>query len=154
MEHPLNSISLKGNTTSSITLIDSPVVLLSSHLDLLLPAADPSAIVVLKCGGVGFQTVFSYKGNFSNYSSKDGILPCSNLSLVFDLSGGNGEAVYYEVTYVTSTSTSLIGSASSSPLYTQDSGNLSLGLALIITIISLAFVGFLFNNMTKKKPWS
>jgi len=45
----------------------------------------------------------------------------------------------------------LQGTASSSPLYTQDSGNLSLGLAIIIVILFLMVVGFMYNNMKQKK---
>jgi len=57
-------------------------------------------------------------------------------------------------TYFEATSTfSILGSASSSPIYTQDAGNLSIGLAILIVGMFLMVAGFIFNNMTSKKPW-
>lgn len=43
--------------------------------------------------------------------------------------------------------------ATSSPVYIQDSGNISIGLAIIIVMLSLMVVGFMYNNITRKKPW-
>ena len=43
--------------------------------------------------------------------------------------------------------------ATSTPVYIQDAGNLSLGVTIIIVLLFLMTVGFLFNNMTTKKPW-
>lgn len=46
------------------------------------------------------------------------------------------------------------GYASSTPLYIQDSGNISLGLAILITILSIVLIAFLKNNIIKKRKWS
>lgn len=48
---------------------------------------------------------------------------------------------------------SMCGNSTSSPCITQDSGNISLGLAIIIVVLFLMVVGFIFNNISKKKPW-
>jgi len=39
------------------------------------------------------------------------------------------------------------------PTFSQDRGNLSLGLGILITMLSLAFVGFIFNRISTKRPW-
>lgn len=43
--------------------------------------------------------------------------------------------------------------ASNTPVYIQDSGNISFALAILIFLVSLMFVGFLFNSIKTKKPW-
>lgn len=40
-----------------------------------------------------------------------------------------------------------------SPLITQDAGNISFALAILIVLMFLMVVGFMYNNLTKKKPW-
>jgi len=56
--------------------------------------------------------------------------------------------IYYQGKMLT-----YLGTASSSPIYVQDSGNISIGLGIITTILFLMVVGFMYNNMTRKKPW-
>lgn len=48
----------------------------------------------------------------------------------------------------------VIGYSSSSPIYIQDSGNLSFGLSVIITLMTFVFIAFIYNSFTKKKKWS
>lgn len=43
-----------------------------------------------------------------------------------------------------------VSNSSTSPLYTQDAGNLSLDFAILLTLCFIAFVSYLFNSMTKK----
>jgi len=45
------------------------------------------------------------------------------------------------------------GTATSSPFYIQDSGNLSFGLTILIVGMFLMVAGFMYNNLTRKKPW-
>lgn len=56
--------------------------------------------------------------------------------------------------YVTATSTSA-GDASTTPLYVAPDMNMSFGLMVIITIISIMFVAFIYNSnkSAQKKPW-
>jgi len=57
--------------------------------------------------------------------------------------------------YATETSPAEVSvlSATSSPVYTQDSGNISLGLAIIIALGFLMVAGFIYNNQKAKRPW-
>lgn len=45
------------------------------------------------------------------------------------------------------------GFSSSSPLYIQDSGNISFGLSVIIVLVMVAFTAYIYNAFNKKKPW-
>lgn len=49
--------------------------------------------------------------------------------------------------------TATVVSTSTSPLYVQDAGNLSFLLTILISLMFLMVVGFVYNNMTNKKPW-
>jgi len=51
------------------------------------------------------------------------------------------------------TTTATIANSSSSPFFTQDAGNLSFLLTILISLMFLMVVGFVYNNMTNKKPW-
>jgi len=46
------------------------------------------------------------------------------------------------------------GSSTSTPCYSQDSGNLTFALAILIVISFLMVTGFAYNSITSKKPWS
>lgn len=47
-----------------------------------------------------------------------------------------------------------VTSSTSTPIYSQDSGNLTFGLAILLVFVFLGFVGYLYNKFTpKKKPW-
>jgi len=43
--------------------------------------------------------------------------------------------------------------STSTPIYSQDLGTVSFELGVIIVGMFLMIVGFMFNNMTQKKPW-
>lgn len=49
--------------------------------------------------------------------------------------------------------TATVVSTSTSPLFVQDAGNLSFLLTILISLMFLMVVGFVYNNMTNKKPW-
>lgn len=46
-----------------------------------------------------------------------------------------------------------VGYSSSSPIYIQDSGNISFGLSVIIVLVMVAFTAYIYNAFNKKKPW-
>jgi len=49
--------------------------------------------------------------------------------------------------------TTYIGYASSSPLYFQDSGNLTFVMLIIVVFIFVAFAGYVFNHLFSKHSW-
>lgn len=51
------------------------------------------------------------------------------------------------------TTTATIANSSSTPFYTQDAGNVLFLLTILISLMFLMVVGFVYNNMTNKKPW-
>jgi len=70
------------------------------------------------------------------------------------LTSGVNVAVQYRQQDCYVTASSSYGLSTSSPFYTQDAGNLSFALGLIIVILFLAVIGFMFNSMTnKKRTW-
>ncbi len=46
-----------------------------------------------------------------------------------------------------------VANSSSTPFYTQDTGNILFLLTILISLMFLMVVGFVYNNMTNKKPW-
>jgi len=54
---------------------------------------------------------------------------------------------------VVTASSTPAGYSTSSVLYVQDSGNVSLGLSIIIVMMSIALVAYFFNSIKSKKPW-
>lgn len=76
----------------------------------------------------------------------------SGMALLFN-PGFNPLYPYLDLIVTPTPSASLCGSASTTPCYSQDSGNLSFGLAILIGFASLAFIGWIFNSMTRKKEW-
>lgn len=51
------------------------------------------------------------------------------------------------------TNTSISSISSSTPIFVQDAGNVSFLLTILISLMFLMVVGFVYNNMTDKKPW-
>lgn len=51
------------------------------------------------------------------------------------------------------TTTAVIANSSSTPLYVQDAGNVLFLLTILLCLMFLMVVGFVYNNMTNKKPW-
>jgi len=43
--------------------------------------------------------------------------------------------------------------ATSTPVYVQDAGNVSFALSILIGLVFIMVAGFMYNNMTSKKPW-
>ena len=60
----------------------------------------------------------------------------------------NGSTTTCIVTATSATST-VRGGATTSPLYIQDTGNISWGLSIIIFLLSFIFLGFVFNKFMK-----
>jgi len=112
-------------TTSTGTIPMAPSVLMSQN-------GSPSAFMV------------DLQGEFN------GRLPCrgdliaryDNETKSFSTSSID---VFFSVVYTEGIATSSI------PLSTQDAGNLSFALSIIIVIASLIFIGFIMNSITKKK---
>lgn len=78
------------------------------------------------------------------------------LTASFSSIGAKGGHIFY--TYVdrdTTTTRDPLDSFSTStnPLFVQDAGNLSFLLTILISLMFLMVVGFVYNNMTNKKPW-
>lgn len=104
----------------------------------------------------GFQ--YSLNGNNPFSFSSDIPIHCSSdLTLsTADFSNGQIYAVVQYVPYDTlimATSSSGAGLSTTTPFYTQDSGNISLELAILIVGMFLMIIGFFYNSITSKKPW-
>lgn len=87
-------------------------------------------------------------------------LTASGLSCTMNFADADpGAAVDYEVKTMTCSALAIqngqavtnTSNSSSSPFYVQDSGIVSFGLGLIITILFLMVIGMIFNSMTNKK---
>jgi len=88
---------------------------------------------------------------------------CDGQPVTTSMTSGSAPWGHYFVTYVdrdTRTTrdpldsfTATVTSTSTSPLYVQDAGNLSFLLTILISLMFLMVVGFVYNNMTNKKPW-
>lgn len=98
-----------------------------------------------------------------NYQMTPMSFKCINSPIYYSVTGFAGLGGDYTVSWVdrdTSTTpdplgvfTATVVSTSTSPLYVQDAGNLSFLLTILISLMFLMVVGFVYNNMTNKKPW-
>jgi len=116
-----------------------------------------NANISIECGSVvllrvaNFQTVPSIE-RFKQAKCLDDITvdisgttasPTTTVSMVL---------LPYDIAQASTTAVS-ISNASTSPIYVQDSGNISFALAILITIVFIAVVAMIFNSITSKKPW-
>ena len=98
-----------------------------------------------------------------NYQMTPMSFKCINSPIYYSVTGFAGLGGDYTVSWVdrdTSTTpdplgdlTATVVSTSTSPLFVQDAGNLSFLLTILISLMFLMVVGFVYNNMTNKKPW-
>lgn len=98
-----------------------------------------------------------------NYQMTPMSFKCINSPIYYSVTGFAGLGGDYTISWVdrdTSTTpdplgvfTATVVSTSTSPLYVQDAGNLSFLLTILISLMFLMVVGFVYNNMTNKKPW-
>lgn len=98
-----------------------------------------------------------------NYQMTPMSFKCINSPIYYSVTGFAGLGGDYTVSWVErdisvtpdplGTFTATVVSTSTSPLYVQDAGNLSFLLAILISLMFLMVVGFVYNNMTNKKPW-
>lgn len=71
--------------------------------------------------------------------------PGEGMSLL-SLEGATSTNGYFCVLYSDTDGTCAYYQASTSPLYVQDAGNISFGLAIIITMMAMALTAMLFNS--------
>lgn len=98
-----------------------------------------------------------------NYQMTPMSFKCVNSPIYYSVTGFAGLGGDYTVSWVDrdvsatpdplGTFTATVVSTSTSPLFVQDAGNLSFLLTILISLMFLMVVGFVYNNMTNKKPW-
>jgi len=106
--------------------------------------ADPGAVVHL----FHYDLVGITRIDLADYSQYDSVL-FEDYCTVGDQAYGS----YYVASYADYLNDYHFNSTSTSPIYTQDSGNLSFALAIIIVILFLMVVAMLFNKIFKRKLW-
>lgn len=115
------------------------------------------------CGSILSTTNIIQDTMNINYQMTPMSFKCINSPIYYSVTGFAGLGGDYTVSWVdrdTSTTpdplgvfTATVVSTSTSPLFVQDAGNLSFLLTILISLMFLMVVGFVYNNMTNKKPW-
>jgi len=166
-QFPPDAITITGSValsaiTNSVQIKNLPTDSTILYARLWAGQTAPAAgVVTIKCG--------SPAGSWTNLALVDKTTLKDQLNMSFECPStfdlyvhdtvAETSNPYYSVTYVpyytrlaaTTTNEAILGSATGTPLYVQDSGNVVFGLTLLIFFASLMFVAFLFNNISNKK---